>query len=186
MDEFCAWYENGNKDKIQTWNMVERQLTPDERNEIAKANPFKYRRVIPEYGAGVAHVRAPTQEDIMDLDYPPVSVEEKKEDERFKDLEELVHKYWDIIPTTDEQREKEIVPELWRLISLLSEQGRLPRDYAVRGQLVEAAFKLNSYRDVEIQRLEQQIQNLQSQFSNTDKFLQRNLPAYIEWKRKHP
>ena len=48
------------------------------------------------------------------------------------------------------------------------------------------AWKDGRITAVEIQRLEQQIQNLQSQFSNTDKFLQRNLPAYIEWKRKHP
>jgi hypothetical protein len=189
VDEFCAWYLSGNADKVRTWNTVKKRLSQAEKAELARLNPTVYRQPTEHLASWEEEEKSRlsrfrdslTTAEVglvpLQLPDPPDFIDEKKEDERFKNLRELVHRYSDIIPSTDEQREKEIIPELWTLIGLLSEEKRFGEG---------ATFKLEPYKELELQRLEALITNLQTQFSNTDKFLERNLPAYIAWKRTRP
>jgi len=192
VDEFCAWYVDGNADKVRTWNMVSKKLSEEEKDELVRLHPDKY--IKPEALTApladwereptsfLSSIRRPKRNDdggfiVLDQSVVPDFINEQTEDLRFKNLQDLVHQYSDIIKSTDERRDKEIVPELWGLIGLLSEEKRIDKG---------AGFKLEPYREVELQRLEGLVKNLQAQFDKTDKFLEKELPPYISWKRKHP
>jgi hypothetical protein len=86
--------------------------------------------------------------------------------ERFKNLKELVHKYsgLTVVPP---QEKKAVQEELYGLIMQLLEDGR-----------IEGNFRLQPYRDAELDRLTQRIDNLQARYESTLKMLEASIPNF--------
>jgi len=151
VDQFCAWYLKGNKDKLRTTNASKpKRLTEEEKDALEQDYPFIYRkRRKLDYASFSDKTTArssalPIARFPAELRDVPDFVDTRELDERFKNLGELVHRYAGM--TKDEEPNNDATfKELYRLIMLLSEEKRIDEGKGFElepyGRTELAAFK---------------------------------------------
>jgi len=168
VDEFCVWYLHGNSEKVETRKQTYVDAT-EYRMSLEPQHPARYK---------TAEERAYWESRAVDLqrEIRKFSPNEKTSimvpDERFKDLNPLVHRYAGIEKADNENREA-LVQELWRLIMLLEEEKRIEGD----------GYRMEPFHEIEMQGLSARMSLLERRLDSMVKFLGENNATFVRsWK----
>lgn len=151
VDEFCAWYANGNAAKVRTTKQVKRLLTDEEKTEIIRNNPH-LRREESNYSSYAPMFGISPMAGVGD------HITETVDDERFKDLREYVHRWVGIVKTDGDTQEL-LVEKLWPLIAQLTEEKRIAEG---------DGFRLENYGESDSAHLTGRMNNLERRVGNIE------------------
>lgn len=167
VDEFCAWYLNGNAGKVRVTNTVTKTPTVEDVLTFIRLNRSKFTEISGgRYQLGGDYYNNPTfryeSGYIKDLDKDEVP------DPRFVGLKDLIHRWADIIKTDGDTKEA-LVGKLWPLIALLSEDNRIDQG---------KGFRLENYGESEYAHMHRALDNVEARVANLEKnpILKKGIP----------